>query len=67
MSRSISSRVCRWYAATDAKGHYSIGNVPSGTYKLKAWHERVPAEIKEITVPESGASLPVPVTVADSE
>jgi hypothetical protein len=28
--------------------------VPAGTYKLKAWHERLPAQVKEITVPESG-------------
>jgi len=31
-----------YFAATDAKGNYSITNVPSGTYKLKAWHERLP-------------------------
>lgn len=43
-----------YFAATDNQGHYTIPNVPAGTYKLKAWYERLPAEIKEITVPESG-------------
>lgn len=43
-----------FFASTDGKGRYSIPNVPAGTYKLKAWYERLPAEIKEITVPESG-------------
>jgi len=42
------------FAATDEKGRYSIANVPPGTYRLKAWHERLPSQIKEITVPESG-------------
>ncbi|MBI3876643.1 MAG: carboxypeptidase regulatory-like domain-containing protein [Verrucomicrobia bacterium] len=43
-----------FFASTDAKGRYLIPNVPPGTYKLKAWYERLPAEVKEITVPESG-------------
>jgi hypothetical protein len=43
-----------YYATSNDKGHYSITNVPAGTYKLKAWHERLPSQVKEITVPESG-------------
>ena len=43
-----------YFAATDDHGRYSIPNVPAGTYKLKAWHERLPAQYKEITVPEAG-------------
>lgn len=42
------------FAVTDAKGNYRIAAVPPGTYKLRAWHERLPASVKEITVPESG-------------
>ena len=43
-----------FFAATDAKGRYTIADVPAGTYKLRAWHERLPPQTKEITVPESG-------------
>ena len=43
-----------YFASTDKKGVYSIANVPPGTYKLKAWHERLPAQVKEITVPGNG-------------
>jgi plastocyanin len=42
------------FSATDDKGRYSISTVPPGTYRLKAWHERLPCQVKEITVPESG-------------
>src|SRR4029077_5890876 len=43
-----------YYAATNEKGSYRITDVPAGTYKLKAWHERLPSQVKEITVPENG-------------
>jgi hypothetical protein len=43
-----------YFAATDGNGHYAISNVPPGTYKLKAWHERLPALEREITVPACG-------------
>ncbi len=43
-----------YFATTDASGHYSITNVPPGTYKLKAWHERLPAAEQEIIVPANG-------------
>ena len=43
-----------YFAATDEKGRYLIANVPAGTYQLKAWHERLPAQGKEITVTENG-------------
>jgi plastocyanin len=43
-----------YFASTDSKGHYYIQNVPAGTYKLKAWHERLPSESKEIVVPLTG-------------
>ena len=31
-----------------------ISGVPPGRYKLKAWHERLPSQVQEITVPETG-------------
>ncbi len=43
-----------YFAATDEKGAYTIANVPTGTYKLKAWHERLPAQVREVTVAEDG-------------
>lgn len=43
-----------FFAATDANGKYTIPNVPAGTYKLKAWHKRLPPQVQEVTVPESG-------------
>jgi plastocyanin len=43
-----------YFASTDAEGHYIINNVPPGKYKLKAWHERLPADEEEITVPTNG-------------
>ena len=44
-----------YFACTDEKGNYEISDVPPGTYKLKAWHERLPADEREITVPTNGA------------
>jgi plastocyanin len=43
-----------YFAATDKNGNYKIPNIPPGEYKLKAWHERLPADEREITVPTNG-------------
>jgi len=43
-----------YFASTDEKGNYKISGVPPGTYKLKAWHDRLPADEKEINVPKDG-------------
>lgn len=43
-----------YFATTDEDGHYKITGVPAGAYKLKAWHERLPADEQEITVPADG-------------
>lgn len=43
-----------YYAATNDKGVYAIPNVPAGTYQIKAWHERLPSQRREIIVPENG-------------
>ena len=43
-----------FFATTDARGRYRIDGVPPGTYRLKAWHERVPSQVREITVPADG-------------
>jgi plastocyanin len=43
-----------YFAATDNRGKYKITNIPAGTYKIKAWHERLPGQVKEITIPAEG-------------
>ncbi|MBI4325927.1 MAG: hypothetical protein HY674_11765 [Chloroflexi bacterium] len=43
-----------FFASADAKGAYAITNVPPGTYRLKAWHERLPSSTNVVTVPEKG-------------
>ena len=43
-----------YFASTDENGNFKIPDVPPGTYKLKAWQERLPADEKEIIVPTNG-------------
>jgi plastocyanin len=43
-----------YFAKTNARGLYTITNVPPGTYTLKAWHERLPPQSRQATVPETG-------------
>jgi plastocyanin len=43
-----------YFALTDGRNRFVIRNVPAGTYKLRAWHERVPGQVKEVTVPADG-------------
>lgn len=43
-----------YFASTDKNGNFKIPSVPPGTYKVKAWHERLPAQVLEIIVPEKG-------------
>jgi plastocyanin len=43
-----------YFTSTDENGDFRIPNVPPGNYKLKAWHERLPADEREITVPTNG-------------
>ncbi|MES2696852.1 MAG: carboxypeptidase regulatory-like domain-containing protein [Verrucomicrobiota bacterium] len=43
-----------FFAAVDDKGRFAIKNLPAGTYKVRAWHERIPSQVKEIVVPAEG-------------
>jgi plastocyanin len=43
-----------FFAMADGKGRFTIKDVPPGTYKLRAWHERLPSQVKEIVVPDDG-------------
>lgn len=44
----------RFFATADRRGHYEITRVPPGTYRVRAWHERLPAQTMEVTVPSDG-------------
>lgn len=43
-----------WFATSDERGRFVIRDVPPGTYQVRAWHERVPAQTRTITVPAEG-------------
>lgn len=42
------------FTKVDATQRFVIKDVPAGTYKLKAWHERLPSQTKEVVVPAEG-------------
>ena len=46
-----------YFAKTDAKGHYAIKAVPTGTYKVTAWSPRLPTETKSVDVKGGDATL----------
>ncbi|HWA86772.1 MAG TPA: carboxypeptidase regulatory-like domain-containing protein [Opitutus sp.] len=55
-----------YFAKADARGRFEIRDVPAGTYKLHAWHERLPAKVVEVTVPADGeVTLDLVLGVAD--
>lgn len=41
-----------WFARADERGNFEIRGIPPGKYRLKAWHERVPAQVQEVEVGE---------------
>lgn len=43
-----------YFALVDGRHRFVIRDVPPGTYRLRAWHERLPAQVKEVTVPAEG-------------
>jgi plastocyanin len=43
-----------FFSLADAHRHFAIQNVPAGTYRLKAWHERIPAQVRDVVVPAEG-------------
>ena len=43
-----------FFAKADANQTFVIKDVPAGTYKLRAWHERLPSQVREVVVPAQG-------------
>ena len=47
-----------YYAVTDVDGSFAIGDIPAGTYHIKAWHPILGTQEKNITVkPNESVSL----------
>jgi plastocyanin len=44
----------RFFAKADERGRFTIPDVPPGTYRVRAWHERFPSKVVELTVPATG-------------
>ncbi len=43
-----------YYALTDAEGNFAIQDVPSGTYEVRYWHEKLGEQTQKVTVAASG-------------
>jgi plastocyanin len=43
-----------FFSAADVRGRYQIRDVPPGTYRVRAWHERLPSRTLSVTVPAEG-------------
>jgi hypothetical protein len=43
-----------YFAVADNRRRFVIKNVPAGTYRLRAWHERLPSQTKDVVVPAQG-------------
>lgn len=43
-----------YFAVTDQEGHFSISDLPPGTYHVIAWHPHMEVQAKRITVPAEG-------------
>lgn len=43
-----------YFSTADEKNRYAIRNLPAGTYKVRAWHERLPSQVREVVVPADG-------------
>ena len=53
-----------YFAVTDKEGNYKISGIPPGRYKIKIWHEGLPATGKEVTIsPDKKTELSLDVTL----
>ena len=44
-----------YFAGTGSDGTYRIPGVPNGRYRLRCWHESLPAQERAVQVPETGS------------
>jgi plastocyanin len=44
----------KFFTMSDPHGRFALRGLPAGTYKVKAWHERLPARTLEVKVPAEG-------------
>lgn len=45
-----------YYAVTNLDGAFTIGDLPAGTYKVKAWHPTLGSQERNVTVTASGTA-----------
>ncbi len=43
-----------YFAVADGKRRFVIKDVPAGSYRLRAWHERLPSQVRDVVVPTTG-------------
>lgn len=45
-----------YFAIVAGDGHFKIGDVPSGTYKVVVWHPTLGEQTQEVTVAAKGVT-----------
>jgi len=45
-----------YYAITGLEGTFTIGELPAGTYRIKAWHPILGEQVQELTVAANGTA-----------
>lgn len=46
-----------YYAVTDLEGAFVIGDLPAGTYRIKAWHPVLGVQEQEVTLQPNGTAM----------